>query len=213
MELLQTLLGISLLFLLGESIWYSLCYDPPEPDFQISGDPDKTSLILPEKEIKRQGSLEFGDTVGFKIRVDNYGNLESWMRCRFDAGNVGYTSYQGLWEGDGYDEDEYGEYVFYRTLNEYSESAFLKTKIDLEVDMYNGDSRENIFDEEIIDYFDIPILPSQISTFANSLSNIDKDDNYKDLMTEYKLAMKEYRHKDVEENLDKLQNRIEYDFL
>ncbi|MFW9874014.1 MAG: hypothetical protein ACFFG0_12980, partial [Candidatus Thorarchaeota archaeon] len=196
-------------------IWEWLTYRPPTTQtggLKISDDSNETYFELPEEEIKRHGSLEIGDKIKFHMKIENTGTLDAWMQTRFAAGGSEWSAYQGNWtDPDVYSWGETDKLDFERTLPITQSTTELK--VDMEIDMWDGDSREEIYDDTETFYIDLPIMDSNIANFYDDLSDWDKPLSYEDLIKEYENIKDTNQHKDINETLYKLSNRIPYDWL
>ena len=200
-----------------ELIWSWLNPRPtPVASVKISDDPNETYFELPEADIKRHGSLEVGDEVKFHLNITNDGTQDAWMRANFSAGGSDWSADQGKWDEEiqGHYEggvNETAEYIFNRTLP--STQVVLNLSVGMEIDMDLSAGRENIYNEVESIFVDIPILDTNIADFYDDLSEWDKPDSYDALIREYKSIMDTYKHKDINETLSKLNNKIYYDWL
>lgn len=201
---------ISIIWMIWD--WTQQDHSTIHPSFAFSDDATETYLEFPIVDIKRHGSLEVGDEIKFHLNVTNDGDTDAWMRANFSAGGSDWSADQGEWSApDKYIGGQTEEYTFSRTLP--NPQAVTELKIGVEADLWDGDSRENVYEGIDIFYINMPILDSNIADFYDDTTEWDKPNIYNDLIGKYEMLKGSYQHKDIGETLNKLSNRVVYDFL
>jgi len=201
-----------ILITIGWMIWDWLTYQPyfRNSNFSVNTSNEKTYFEFPEADFKRNGGLEVGDTIKYHINVTNEGTENVWMRTNFSAGGGDWSDDAGKW-ATPYTNGQSGEYTLNRTLQ--TTQYVTELKIGMEIDLWDGDSRENVYNDIQTDYLPIPILDVSISNFYDDLTDWDKPNKYRDLINEYEKIKNSYQYEDVVDILEKLSNRISNDFF
>ncbi|KKK45838.1 hypothetical protein LCGC14_0485440 [marine sediment metagenome] len=204
------LFWIGMIISFGWMIWdyiYMLLQAGKTIEPNIPDDPELTNWVFPEESMKRRGGLEIGDNMGFKLRFENEGTERVWMQSRLGIDGE-YGDYQGEWD-TGYGENDYEDYEWLEPLTSVSSS--FNMNVDLEVDG-DADPRTNILNETFNQPMPFTVLPTSIATIYSNLIEFDNPKSYNDLETT-NLNNNTHQHNNIADTLDKLSNRVKYDFL
>ena len=211
-------LSIALAFFL---VWLidHLCNDP-----HITVLDDLTKVSFPsqtETNLRRNGGLEVGDDVNFRLVVDNDGKNPFWMRGQFMVFGDGWEGTNEGWKGSWDDVNWYSAYgdidydeSFTSKITEATPELQFRLKFEADYREYSfwddiwgdGYSRVEAVRETVEQSLNIPVLENSISDFY---SQTDIYFSYASLLLQFNTALEKYKYKDAFEFTRETQLRVE----
>ncbi|MFX1442485.1 MAG: hypothetical protein ACFFHV_03635, partial [Promethearchaeota archaeon] len=210
---LSVALGFFLVWLIDH-----LCNDP-----HISIVDDLTQVYFPSQtntNMRRNGGLEVGDYVDFRLVVDNDGKNPFYMRGKFmvfaDDWEGTNEGWKGEWEGINWYTGSGRNYDERFTSQITDATPELQFRLEFQADYReysfwddifgDGWSRVEAVRQTVEQSLKVHVLESSISSFY---SHTDSYFSYASLLHQFTSALEEYRYKDAYDFTRETQSRVE----